>query len=61
MTNKSVQKLQKLYKIEFGEAISHEEALRIGTDLVRVVELVYRDIQKEDLGIFLSNVTQPVQ
>jgi urease accessory protein UreF len=43
-----IKKFQELYKARFGMEISREEALRQGTQLLRLMELVYKPMSKEE-------------
>ena len=43
-----IRKFQELYKARFGMDISREEALAKGTQLLRLMELVYKPMSKEE-------------
>ena len=43
-----IRKFQELYKARFGMDISKEEALAKGTQLVRLMELVYKPMSSEE-------------
>lgn len=43
-----IRKFQELYKARFGMDISKEEALAKGTQLLRLMELVYKPITKDE-------------
>lgn len=43
-----IRKFQELYKARFGIDISKEEALAKGTQLVRLMELVYKPMTQEE-------------
>lgn len=43
-----IKKFQELYKARFGMDISKEEALAKGTQLVRLMELVYKPMTPEE-------------
>lgn len=43
-----IRKFQELYKARFGVDISKEEALAKGTQLVRLMELVYKPMTPEE-------------
>jgi hypothetical protein len=43
-----IKKFQELYKARFGMDISKEEALAKGTQLLRLMELVYKPMTKEE-------------
>ncbi len=47
LSDEQIKQFQALYKDAFGLEISKEEALRKGTKLVRLFELVYQPITKE--------------
>jgi hypothetical protein len=52
LTNEQIEKFQELYKQQFGEEISYEEAADRGLKLVRLVRLVYKPITKEQYKRF---------
>jgi hypothetical protein len=43
-----IRKFQELYKARFGMDISKEEALAKGTQLLRLMELVYKPMTQEE-------------
>jgi hypothetical protein len=43
-----IKKFQELYKARFGVDISNDEALAKGTQLLRLMELVYKPMSKEE-------------
>jgi Flp pilus assembly protein TadG len=43
-----IKKFQELYKARFGMDISKDEALAKGTQLLRLMELVYKPMTKEE-------------
>lgn len=43
-----IKKFQELYKARFGVDISKDEALAKGTQLLRLMELVYKPMSKEE-------------
>ena len=43
-----IKKFQELYKARFGMEISREEALAKGTKLLRLMELVYKPMTKDE-------------
>ena len=43
-----IKKFQELYKARFGVDISKDEALAKGTQLLRLMELVYKPMTKEE-------------
>jgi len=47
LSDEQIKQFQALYKDTFGQDISKEEALRKGTKLVRLFEIVYQPITKE--------------
>lgn len=47
LSDEQIKQFQALYKDAFGLEISKEEALNKGTKLVRLFELVYQPITKE--------------
>lgn len=48
LTDEQITKFQTLYKNRFGKEISKEEALEKGVRLVRLIELVSKEIFKKD-------------
>lgn len=48
ITDEQITKYQTLYKNRFGKEISKEEACEQGIKLIRLVELVYKPITKEE-------------
>ena len=47
LSDEQIKQFQALYKNAFGKEISKEDALRKGTKLVRLFEIVYQPITKE--------------
>jgi hypothetical protein len=43
-----ISEFQSLYKDEFGEDISKEAACEQGVNLVRLIQLIYKPISKEE-------------
>jgi len=43
LTKEAITKFQAIYREEFGKEISREEAQRMGSDLLRLIDLIYRD------------------
>ena len=48
LSEKQIKKFQTLYENRFGLKISREEAYEKGAKLIRLVELIYKPITKED-------------
>lgn len=48
LTDEHIRKFQELYKARFGVDISKDEALAKGTQLLRLMELVYKPMTKEE-------------
>jgi hypothetical protein len=48
-SDEQITKYQKLYKKRFGKEISREEAHEQGAKLIRLVELIYKPITKNEL------------
>jgi len=48
LSEEQITKFQKLYKNRFGVEISREEAYEKGVKLIRLVELIYKPITKDD-------------
>jgi len=48
LTDDQIKKFQALYKKRFGKEISKEAALEQGVKLVRLMEIVYRPMTKEE-------------
>lgn len=51
LTDEQVASFQSLYKKNFGEEISKEEAYAQGVKLIQLVQAVYKPIRKEDLEL----------
>jgi len=49
LSNEQITKFQKLYRNRFGKTINREQALEQGAKLLRLVELIYRPMTKDDL------------
>ena len=48
LSKKQITKFQTLYKNRFGVEISREQAYEKGVKLIRLVELIYKPITKDD-------------
>jgi len=48
LSKEQITKFQKLYKNRFGVKISREQAYEKGIKLIRLVELIYKPITKDD-------------
>ncbi len=48
ISDEQIKKFRTLYKNHFGEEISQAEAYRQGVKLVRLMELVYKPITKQE-------------
>ncbi len=48
LTEEQIKKFQSLYRKRFGKEISKEEAYDQGIKLVRLLEITYKPITKED-------------
>jgi hypothetical protein len=48
LSDKQIKKYQSLYKEHLGKEINKEEAYLQGMTLVRLIELVYKPITKEE-------------
>lgn len=48
LSKEQITKFQKLYKNRFGVEISREQAYEKGIKLIRLVELIYKPITKDD-------------
>jgi hypothetical protein len=46
--NEQICQFQELYKKQFGKEISSEDALEQSTKLIRLMELVYKPMTKEE-------------
>ena len=46
-----IKKFQELYKARFGMDISREEALQKGGQLLRLMELIYKPMTKEEYDL----------
>ena len=49
ISDKQIEKFQKLWKKEFGKEIEKGKAREEALKLIRLVELVYKPIKKSDL------------
>ena len=49
LTHEDITKFQSLYKKHFGEDFSYEQAHEEGIKLVRLMQLIYKPMTKEDL------------
>lgn len=48
LSNEQITKYQKIYKNYFGKEISREEAYEQGVKLVRLIELIYKPMTKDE-------------
>lgn len=48
LTSNQITRFQEIYQKRFGKKISREEALEKGIKLVRLMQIVYRPITKEE-------------
>jgi len=48
LTSNQIARFQKIYQRRFGKKISRGEALEKGTKLVRLMQIVYQPITKEE-------------
>lgn len=48
LSDKHISSFQEIYKQEFGKEISKEDAYEQGAKLIRLVQIVYQPITKED-------------
>lgn len=48
LTNEQVRKFQEIYKQCFGKEISKEDAYEQGVKLVRLMEIIYKPMTKEE-------------
>ena len=48
ISSEQLKEFKKIYKKEFGEDISDEDALESATKLIEMVKLIYRPIKKSD-------------
>jgi len=55
MTRSQVEKFQQLYKQEFGEDLSYDEALENAIKLVEMVRQIYKPIKKDDYEKFIKS------
>lgn len=49
VSKESLEEFKKIYFKEFGKEISDQDALESATKLLRLMEIVYKPITKEDL------------
>lgn len=50
LSGAALRELKKLYLEEFGEEISDEKALELGTSLLNLFDHIYRPVKKDWLG-----------
>lgn len=48
LSDEQITKFQTLYKNRFGKEISREEAYEQGAKLIRLIELIYKPMTKEE-------------
>lgn len=48
LSDKHIQKFQKLYKKHFGEEISREQALKEGIQLILIMKHIYQPMTQEE-------------
>lgn len=51
LSDEQITKFQTLYKNRFGKEISREEAYEQGVKLIRLIELIYKPMTKEEYKI----------
>lgn len=49
LKDEQIKKFQEIYKNRFGKEISREDVLERGSKLVRLMEIVYQPITKQEL------------
>lgn len=52
ISKERLDEFKRIYKKEFGEEISDQEALEKATKLLRMVELIYKPITKKEYDAF---------
>lgn len=52
ISDEKIEEYRKIYKEQFGEEISKEEAREQGINLVNLMKLIYKPITKEDAAKF---------
>jgi hypothetical protein len=55
LSDEQIIKFQTLYKNRFGKEISREEAIKRGTKLIRLIELIYKPTLKKQDRISIIN------
>lgn len=50
LSDKHISSFQEIYKQEFGKEISKDDAYEQGAKLIRLVQIVYQPITKEEYG-----------
>ena len=50
LTDEQITKFQQLYQRHFGKEINREDALDKGTRLVRLIQLIYQPVPRDDRG-----------
>lgn len=48
LSDEQIKKFQTLYKNRFGKEISREEAYEQGVKLIRLIEIIYKPMSKEE-------------
>ncbi len=48
ISKESLDKFKAIYKKEFGKDLNDQDALELATKLLRLVELIYKPMTKED-------------
>lgn len=55
ISKETLDEFKKIYKEEYGKGISNEKAMSLGTNLLTMMNVVYRPIEKEWLKEFKEN------
>ena len=58
LSDEQIAKFQALYKKHFGKDISKEKALAKGTQLIRLIELIYQPMTKDEYALLQERKRQ---
>lgn len=61
ISQKALQEYKEIYKQRFGKGISDAEALEQATKLLRLMEIVYKPMTKEEFDRFSKIQTKPLE
>lgn len=58
LSEKALQEFKEIYREEYGEEISDEEALKLGINLLTIFDKVYRPVKREWAEELLKKLRQ---